>query len=58
MSTQTTQTRPETTPAKPVASSVTESQYVLPARHGAPRLVPADAPKTRVPSCGELDLLT
>ena len=58
MSTQTTQTRPETAPAKPAETFATESQYILPARHGAPRLVPADAPKSRVPSCGELDLLT
>lgn len=58
MSTQTTQARPETAPAKPAVKPSTESQYVLPARHGAPRLVPADAPKSRVPTCGELDLLT
>ena len=58
MSTQTTQARPETAPAKPAVKSQAESQYVLPARHGAPRLVPADAPKSRVPTCGELDLLT
>ena len=58
MSTQTTQIRPETASAKPAEKTAPESQYVLPARHGAPRLVPADAPKPRVPSCGELDLLT
>jgi hypothetical protein len=53
MSTQTSTKSPEQQPAQ----KASDSQYVLPARHGAPRLVPADAQSKRVPTCGELDLL-